>query len=195
MTRKKPARTLLSQTSIFSKKKVTSKLYPLGCGTSSAPPLAGKMKIQQAQTKAEMEAVRQLFREYEAFLDVDLCFQSFEEELAGLPGTYSPPGVSLLTAIQENRTVGCVALRRLDERVCEMKRLFVRPEARGTGLGRKLAQEIISIAQELGYSLLRLDKLTAALHLYQTLDFYRTAPYYENPLPGVVYWELELKKN
>ena len=155
------------------------------------------MKIKQAQTKTEVEEVRKLFREYEAFLDVDLYFQNFEEELAGLPGKYSRPNGDLLIGLNGGKTVGCVAVRRLDDGVCEMKRLFVRPEARGTGLGRRLAQEIIVVARELGYALMRLDtldRLTEALHLYKTLGFRRTEPYYENPLPGVGYWELELRE-
>jgi GNAT superfamily N-acetyltransferase len=154
------------------------------------------MKIKQAQTKAEIEEVRNLFREYATFLDVDLCFQSFENELAGLPGQYSPPNGDLLIGLNGARIVGCVAVRRLEDDVCEMKRLFVRPEARGTGLGRRLALEIIAVAKELGYMSMRLDtldKLTEAMHLYETLAFRRTEPYYYNPLPGVVYWELKLQ--
>jgi ribosomal protein S18 acetylase RimI-like enzyme len=153
------------------------------------------MKIKQPQTQTEIEEVRKLFREYEAFLDVDLCFQDFEEELASLPGKYSRPSGDLLIGLDGEKTVGCVAVRKIDDGVCEMKRLFVRPEARGTRLGRKLAQEIIAIARELGYSLMRLDtldRLSEAMHLYKTLGFRRTEPYYKNPLPGVVYWELDL---
>ena len=156
-----------------------------------------RLKIKQAQTPAEIEEVRRLFREYEAFLDVDLCFQGFEEELAGLPGKYASPGGALLIGICEDRTVGCVALRELEDGVCEMKRLFVRPEARGTGLGRQLAHEIVRFARELGYSLMRLDtldKLNEAMRLYEKLGFRRTKPYYQNPLPGVVFWELNLDK-
>ncbi|WP_022668624.1 GNAT family N-acetyltransferase [Desulfospira joergensenii] len=155
------------------------------------------MKIKKAETKPEIEEIRRLFREYEAFLDEDLCFQSFEEELAGLPGKYSPPGGDLLLAFDDDRAVGCVAVRSLGHDVCEMKRLFVRPGARGTGLGKKLAQEMIVIARELGYSLMRLDtleRLKEAMHLYETLGFRRTDPYYENPLPGVVYLEKVLKE-
>jgi GNAT superfamily N-acetyltransferase len=154
------------------------------------------MRIKQAQTKKEIEDARKLFREYEAFLDVDLCFQGFQEELDGLPGRYSRPSGDLLIGLDGERTVGCVAVRKLDEAACEMKRLFVRPEARGTGLGTKLAQEIIAVAQELGYNLMRLDtldRLTEAMHIYKELGFRRTAPYYDNPLPGVVYWELALR--
>lgn len=153
------------------------------------------MTIRQAVTGKEIEAVRRLFREYEAFLDVDLGFQNFDAEFAGLPGKYARPDGDLLIGLDENRILGCVAVRRLDDGVCEMKRLYVKPEARGSGLGRRLATEIIDIARELGYSLMRLDtldRLTEAMGLYETLGFRRTAPYYENPLQGVVYWELPL---
>ncbi len=155
-----------------------------------------KMRIKQAQTKIEIEEVRKLFREYEVFLDVDLCFQSFEEELANLPGKYSHPSGDLIIGIDNERIVGCVAVRKLDDGVCEMKRLFVRPAARGTGLGKRLAQAIIEVAQELDYSIMRLDtldRLKGAMILYEKLGFRKTEPYYENPLPGVVYWELDLK--
>lgn len=153
------------------------------------------MRIKNAHLPSEIEEVQRLFREYEAYLDEDLCFQSFEEEIANLPGKYAPPGGALLIAIHANRTVGCVGLRELAEGVCEMKRLFVRPEARGLGLGRKLATRIIDIARSQGYTLMRLDtlaRLAEAVQLYETLGFRTTAPYYSNPLPGVVYLELNL---
>jgi ribosomal protein S18 acetylase RimI-like enzyme len=153
------------------------------------------MTIRQASTDTEIEAVRGLFREYETFLGVDLAFQNFDAESAGLPGKYTRPDGDLLIGLTGNRILGCVAVRRLDDTVCEMKRLYVRPEARGTGLGRRLAREIIAVARELGYSLMRLDtldRLTEAMHLYETLGFRKTAPYYDNPLEGVVYWELTL---
>ena len=155
------------------------------------------MKIKRAQIKAEIQEVESLFREYESFLNVDLCFQNFEDELANLPGKYSPPRGDLLIGLDGEKIVGCVAVRKLDDDICEMKRLFVRQEARGTGLGRQLAQEIIVISQKLGYSLMRLDtldRLTKAMHLYKTLGFKKIESYYENPLPGVVYWELKLIK-
>ena len=155
------------------------------------------MRIKRAQTKAEIQEVESLFQEYESFLNVDLCFQNFEDELANLPGKYSPPRGDLLIGLDGEKIVGCVAVRKLDDDICEMKRLFVRQESRGTGLGRQLAQEIIVISQKLGYSLMRLDtldRLTKVMHLYKTLGFKKIESYYENPLPGVVYWELKLIK-
>ena len=155
------------------------------------------MRIKRVRTKKEIEEVRKLFREYEAFLNVDLCFQSFKQELAGLPGKYTRPSGDLLIGIDRERIVGCVALRRLYDGVCEMKRLFVRPEARRTGLGKRLAQEIIVVARYLGYSLMRLDtldRLTEAMQLYEFLGFRRITPYYKNPLPGVVFLELKLEE-
>ncbi|MFV0438297.1 MAG: GNAT family N-acetyltransferase [Desulfopila sp.] len=151
--------------------------------------------IQRVKTGAELLAVRRLFREYEEFLDVDLCFQHFAEELASLPGRYRQPDGDLLIACSGDRFVGCVALRKFAVGVCEMKRLYVRPEARGTGLGRRLAEQIIARARELGYHSMRLDtldRLGGAMHLYATLGFERIGPYYQNPLPGVVYWQLRL---
>jgi putative acetyltransferase len=153
------------------------------------------MDIKQAGTKIELETVRTLFREYEAFLDVDLCFQSFEEELAGLPGKYGPPEGDLLIALDGEDIIGCVAMRPLEAGICEMKRLYVRPGARGTGLGRRLAEAVIASARRLGYTTMRLgtlEKLKAALGLYEDLGFKSTRPYYDNPLDGVVYLEKDL---
>jgi len=155
------------------------------------------MQIKEVQTQREIEEVRSLFLEYEAFLDADLCFQGFEEELASLPSKYVRPTGALLIALDGEKAIGCVALRKLEESVCEMKRLYVKPEARRTGLGRRLAQEIILVACELGYTLMRLDtlnRLTQAMHLYERLGFRKTKPYYANPLSDVVYWEFELKE-
>ncbi len=156
-----------------------------------------KMIIKQAETSSELEAVRILFRQYETFLNIDLRFQHFEEEFASLPGKYAPPAGALLVAFAGDKPVGCAALRRLDARTCEMKRLFVSPEARRAGLGRRLAQQIIDQAREIGYTVMRLDtldRLAEAMRLYATLGFRRTVPYYDNPLPGVVYWALDLGK-
>ena len=153
------------------------------------------MKILQAQTADEIEAVRALFREYQQFLGVDLCFQGFEEELAALPGCYAPPKGRLLLARDGAHAAGCVALRPLEDGACEMKRLFVRPAYRGRRLGRLLALRVVSEATASGYAVMRLDTLNTlehAMQIYETLGFQRRASYYANPLPGVVYWERTL---
>ena len=156
------------------------------------------MRIIRVHTTSDIEAVRTLFREYERFLGVDLCFQGFKEELATLPGRYAPPQGRLLLAQVGEQAAGCVALRPLQEAgVCEMKRLFVRPAYRGQGWGRGLATQIIHEATALDYAVMRLDTLDTlerAMQLYETLGFRRCAPYYANPLPGVVYWESALLK-
>lgn len=153
------------------------------------------MNIITARTQDQIDQVRLLFREYEHFLNVDLCFQGFEAELASLPGRYGPPTGVLLMAVNSHDAAGCVALRRIGEGICEMKRLYLRPGYRGTGLGRKLADTVINHAITLGYTLMRLDTLDTlkqAMGLYESLGFKQTGPYYNNPLPGVVYWELPL---
>src|SRR5437764_278210 len=104
------------------------------------------MEFYQAETVEHVEEARRLFREYEASVGVDLCFQNFQQELEGLPGDYAPPAGRLLLARTGEGAAGCVALRRIDDRVCEMKRLYVRPQFRGTGLGRKLAEAVIARA-------------------------------------------------
>ena len=155
------------------------------------------MRIFQAYTPSDLETARTLFREYERFLNVDLCFQGFAEELATLPGRYAPPSGRLMLAVEGTDAAGCVALRALEDGVCEMKRLFVRPAYRGQGLGYRLARQIIHEAAALDYAVMRLDTLDTlerAMQLYQTLGFRRCAPYYANPLPGVVYWERALSK-
>jgi putative acetyltransferase len=152
-------------------------------------------KIVRAERQEQISAIRTLFREYEQFLNVDLCFQDFEKEWAQLPGRYAPPEGELLLSVVDGEWAGCAALRKIGEGVCEMKRLFVRPQYRGLGLGKALAEAIIHEAVTRGYRLMRLDTLDfleKAIHLYESLGFKRTRPYYSNPLPGVVYWELEL---
>lgn len=157
------------------------------------------MNIIQAKTPHEIDEVRRLFREYEAYLKVDLCFQQFESELANLPGKYAPPSGTLLLAKDKQKAIGCGALRRLgaiQDSTCEMKRLYVCPEGRGLGIGKKVAIRLIQEGVRLGYSTMVLDtlnRLKAAIHLYESLGFVRTGPYYDNPLPDVVYWKLDLK--
>lgn len=146
-------------------------------------------------TPAHYEEVRALFREYEEFLQVDLCFQGFEEELASLPGKYTPPSGALLVGLVRDQLAGCVAVRPLEPGVCEMKRLYVRPDYRGLGLGMRLAQSIIEESGKIGYERMKLDTLSfleGAIHIYQSLGFKPTGSYYNNPLEQVMYWQLDL---
>ena len=159
------------------------------------------MPIRTATTPAELDATRQLFRDYAHELDVDLCFQDFEAELQALPGSYaSPQGVILLAyrtdADLPRQAVGCVALKPLDsDNVCEMKRLYVEPHARGNGWGRLLAEAVLTEAEHRGYTHMRLDTLAslhAARELYRKLGFEEISAYYENPLSDVIYMETHL---
>ncbi len=143
----------------------------------------------------EMELARELFREYQAGLNIDLCFQSFEEELASLPGRYAPPQGVILFAEIESGVGGVVAMRALDPFTAELKRLFVRPEFQGAGLGRALAEAVIDTARRRGYSRLRLDTLPSmgtAIGLYRRLGFVEIDPYTANPVTGALYLELPL---
>ena len=155
------------------------------------------VSVAEARRDEDIRDVRQLFRDYAAALGVDLSFQDFAAELDGLPGKYAPPsGQILIGRDQAGHPVGCVAVRPLDEAgACEMKRLFVRPEARGCDLGRRLAEAIIDYARNVGYARMRLDTLgsmTAAQSLYASLGFRETDPYYRSVIPGTVYLALEL---
>jgi putative acetyltransferase len=154
------------------------------------------MEIVHAQSPSDIACVRALFEEYAAWLGVDLGFQNFQAELAALPGLYIPSRGSLLLARADNAApAGCVAMRPLSHSVCEMKRLFVRPDFRGRGLGRQLVERIIADARASGYSLMRLDTLpaiTAALQLYESMGFIRCAPYYDTPLADTIFLELKL---
>jgi len=154
------------------------------------------MDLIQAESPTQVEIARQLFKEYAAGLGINLCFQNFQQELDELPGAYAPPTGRLLLAMINGEAVGCVALRKIDAETCEMKRLFVRPEFRGTGLGLNLAETIISAGRELGYRRMRLDtlpeKMERAVRMYRSLGFKEIEPYYENPVEVVTYMELEL---
>ena len=152
--------------------------------------------LTEAARPEDFAAARVLFREYAAELAVDLCFQGFEAELEQLPDLYRAPTGCLLIARADERAVGCGALRRLSDEVCEMKRLYVRAEARGTGLGRILAERLTAKGRALGYARMRLDtlaRLTAARELYRSMGFAEIDPYYDNPLTDVVYMELDLR--
>jgi ribosomal protein S18 acetylase RimI-like enzyme len=142
-----------------------------------------------------IELIRELFSEYARSLEIDLCFQNFKEELAQLPGLYSPPAGELLLAWSRSAPAGCVAMRPIDKLICEMKRLYVRPEFRGKGLGRELARAAIAGARQIGYHRMRLDTLgsmKAAIALYESLGFRRIQPYYDNPSGCAVFMELAL---
>jgi putative acetyltransferase len=152
-------------------------------------------EIIPATTQAHVEAARELFLEYAAWLKLDLCFQGFQQELAELPGKYAPPHGALLLAMSGTKPVGCVALRPLKNDICEMKRLFVRPEAQGHRLGERLITAIVDEARSRNYSAMRLDtipgKMDHAIGLYQRYGFREIPPYYENPYP-VLFLELSL---
>ncbi len=154
------------------------------------------MNFLQASSAGEIDQARELFREYEAWLNLDLCFQNFEKEVAELPGAYAPPTGRLLLAFEDNKLAGCVALRKMTEEVCEMKRLFLRPQFHGRGLGRELAERIVKEARAIGYQRMRLDTLSeqmgSAIVLYRALGFREIAPYYENPVLGALFMELVL---
>lgn len=143
-----------------------------------------------------VSTARSIFREYEAWLGLDLCFQGFESELATLPGKYALPDGRLFLAFRGSNIAGCVALRKLDEKTCEMKRLFVRPAHQGLGLGVTLLRMVIAAARDIGYKRLRLDtyppKMGKAVGIYEAHGFRQIGPYYDNPNPETLFMELDL---
>lgn len=157
------------------------------------------IEILVVSAAREIEAVRELFLEYQRSLGVDLGFQDFEQELATLPGEYQAPYGALLLALVDSRPAGCCALRPLltsdYPNACEMKRLYVRPALRGLRLGRQLVEQTLLLAQQAGFDRMLLDTLSdmeAARALYQDCGFVEIAPYYHNPLPGAHYLKVEL---
>jgi putative acetyltransferase len=155
--------------------------------------------IVQAESRLQLAQVRELFLEYAESLGFSLCFQGFDKELAELPGDYAPPQGRLLLAEHAGAVAGCGALHKLDTEVCEMKRLYLRPEFRGKGLGRMLCDRILSEARQIGYRRLRLDTVEPvmkdAVAMYRRLGFREISAYRENPIPGALYMEVELWRN
>ncbi|MBN3753188.1 GNAT family N-acetyltransferase [Paraburkholderia sp. Tr-20389] len=151
--------------------------------------------IQPACFPDDLDVVRAVFREYADSLGIDLSFQSFDEELAALPGKYAPPRGAILLARNDARVIGSVALRPFEHDICEMKRLYVRPEGRGLQLGRRLAQAVVRAAKDAGYQKMRLDTLPsmqAAQRLYASLGFRPISAYVFNPVEGTQFLELDL---
>jgi putative acetyltransferase len=154
------------------------------------------IEIIQAEKPQQLEAARDLFREYEAWFGMKLCFQNFDEEVANLPGKYAAPEGRLYLAYIDENLAGCIALRKLEDGVCEMKRLYVKENARGQRLGIMLIEKIIEEARKIGYERMRLDtfppRMAKAVSLYESYGFREIAPYYHNPYGETLFMELEL---
>ncbi len=153
------------------------------------------LEIKQVTSKERIEQASELFKEYSNYLNIDLEFQNFNEELESLPGEYSLPEGCLLLAFYKNKLAGCVALRKYDGGICEMKRLYVRSKYRVKGIGKALSENIIHIARELGYRHMRLDTLPfmkEAITLYLSLEFKEIDPYCYNPYECAKFFELKL---
>ncbi|HXC44815.1 MAG TPA: GNAT family N-acetyltransferase [Candidatus Dormibacteraeota bacterium] len=166
--------------------------YPV----SPACPLVKILTFAQAESPEQIAQARELFLEYAQSLGFSLCFQNFDRELAELPGDYVPPAGRLLLAEFEGQLAACVALHQLDSGICEMKRLYLRPQFRGKGVGRTLAERIVAEARQIGYQRMRLDTVEPvmkdAVAMYRKLGFKEIAPYCANPMAGAIYMELEL---
>jgi ribosomal protein S18 acetylase RimI-like enzyme len=160
------------------------------------PPYAMPVALRAVDSGPALDEIRALFIEYGTSLNFDLCFQSFDDELRDLPGAYALPLGRLVLAEIDGQSAGCVARKPLAARVCEMKRLYVRPQYRGLGLGTALARHIIGDAKAAGYESMRLDTIAGvmdpAIALYRSLGFREIPPYYANPIPNALYFELEL---
>jgi GNAT superfamily N-acetyltransferase len=169
---------------------------PLNYPVSSVTPVVKILTFTQAHSPDQVAQARELFLEYAQSLGFSLCFQNFDKELAGLPGDYGSPEGRLLLAFQETQLAGCVALHKLEPETCEMKRLYLRPQFRGRGLGRVLTERIIAEARRIGYQRMRLDTVEPvmkdAVAMYGKLGFKEIAPYRSNPIAGAMYMELEL---
>ncbi len=155
--------------------------------------------IEQAKSADDIEDARAIFRDYESWLGLDLCFQGFEDELKNLPGKYEMPFGRLYLARIGDKTAGCIALRPLEDGICEMKRLFVKEDFRGLRIGKLLIERLMDEARLIGYRAMRLDtyppKMGKAVGLYQSYGFREIDAYYNNPTDGVLYMELDLSRS
>ncbi len=160
--------------------------------------MSQKIEIIQAETFEQIGQARTLFREYEAWFGLKLCFQNFDEEVENLPGKYAKPDGRLFLALADEKLAGCIALRKLEANICEMKRLFVREDFRGAGIGKILIEKLIAEAREIGYEKMRLDtyppKMSKAVALYKSYGFYEIKPYYHNPYGDTLFMEADIKK-
>ncbi len=157
---------------------------------------SAKIGIRFVTNGPDVRTVRQLFLEYQSAIGTDLCFQDFTRELTDLPGEYAPPSGRLLLAVSEGDAAGCAAMRRIEEEVCELKRMYIRPKHRGKGIGRIMAEVMIGEARKLGYKRMRLDTLSTmkeAIGLYESLGFIDIPAYRYNPISGARYMELALR--
>ena len=165
---------------------------------SLVPSQSSALRFFPAESPDQIAQARELFLEYAQSLGFSLCFQNFDKELGALPGKYAAPEGRLLIAEYEGQLAGCVALRKLghEDAICEMKRLYIRPQFRGKGLGRALADRVILEARQIGYQRMRLDTVEPvmkdAVALYRKIGFREIEPYRTNPIPGALYMELDL---
>jgi ribosomal protein S18 acetylase RimI-like enzyme len=156
------------------------------------------IEIIQAETVEHIEAARKLFREYEKWAGINLCFQSFDEEVAALPGKYAAARRGrLFLAFADEKLAGCIALRKLEDGVCEMKRLYVKDEFRGQKIGIALIEKLIEEARKIGYEKMRLDtlptKMGKAVSIYESYGFYEIPAYYPNPYDDTLFMEKDLR--
>src|ERR1700730_12749504 len=169
---------------------------PSNSPVPSVPSVVKGFTFAQAESAVQIAQARELFLEYAQSLGFSLCFQSFDKELAGLPGDYAPPEGRLLLEECGDHLAGCVALHKLESEICEMKRLYLRAQFRGKGMGRALAEAVIAEARGIGYRKIRLDTIEPvmkdAVALYRRLGFREIEPYRPTPVEGAMYMQLEL---
>jgi len=155
------------------------------------------MNYIEARSAKHFQDTKFIFSEYQNFIGIDLSFQDFQTELAEIPGNYAAPRGAIILAYENDVCIGCVALRPISDTICEMKRLFVKPEFQGKGIGKELTGRIVKKAKEIGYLKMRLDTLDtmeSAMHLYRQIGFNEITPYYHNPIKNARYFECDLQR-